>query len=335
MKFPYFELLKKSWQICWKHKILWVFGLFVPASYSLPVFSFDYSFPNFREFGGSKYFFKNQPLTNFLKDADKVLKFSKTHLFWIIFFVVIFFALILIFQILSWLSKPALIKLVELKETQDKNPSLIEGFQWGQKYFFRYVLAGWSLWIPYLMLISIPGIGIILSLLMLLKNTPLSLTFFFLFLLSLLFLAFLSIPFSLITELVHRKVVIDEKRVFEAIKEGLKLFLKEWQKIILVWLISTVISFVFGLALLIAFIPLFFFLLGSTFFSIILNAKGVAHLVFILATSVFIFLFVLVSLFVKAISGTLLTNYWTLTYIEIQKANQTLPQPSLPLEPKT
>lgn len=301
----------------------------------MPNFNFNYNFPAFSQSGSSETFFEKPAFADFFRNTYPILKFLKAHLFWIIFATCLLFVLILILQILGWLSKPALIKLVQLKETQDKNPSLIEGLEWGQKYLFRYVLAGWSLWFPYLILMSIPVIGMILSLLMHFKNVSHSLIFFFLFLFLLLIIAFLSIPFSLLTELVHRKVVIEEKKVFEAIKEGIQMFLKEWQKVVFVWLISIVVSFVFGLLLLIATAPIFFLFIGSAFFTIFFKAKGVKLLLFIAVLSLFFLVFTLISLFFKAITGTLLTNYWTLTYLEIQKTQQAPPQPSLPLEPKT
>ncbi len=309
--------------------------MFVPASYSVPNFSLGYNFPNFSQIEKSEIFSEQQAFADFLKDINPVLKFLKAHLFWVIFFASLFLFIIIIIQILSWLSKPALIKLVELKETQDKNPSLIEGLQWGQKYFFRYVLAGWCLWIPYLILISIPIIGLILSLLMLFKNVSLSLASFFLFLFLLLILALLSILFSLTTELVHRKVVIENKKVLEAVNEGLMLFFKEWQKVALIWLISLVVSFAFGLLFLIVVLPLFLAFISSTFFLVFFKSQGSAFLFFVLIFSVFLLVLTTVSLFAKAISGTLLTNYWTLSYLEIQKAKQTLLQPSLPLETET
>lgn len=335
MKFPYFELLKKSWQICWKYKILWIFGLFVPAGYSFPNFNFNYNFPSFGQLESSKNQSAEQVFSEIFRDTASVLKFLKAHLFWVILIVISFFFLLLIFQFLSWLSKPALIKLVELEETDKKKPSLTEGFRWGEKFLFRYIVSGWLLWLPFLILIILASAGLIISLFMFAKNFALALSFFFLFLFLILILALFSIPISLVTELTHRKIVIEEKGVLEAIKEGFRLFLKEWQKVVVIWLISLVVSVGFGFLLLIAGFPFLLLLLASGGAFAFIKAKTTSYLFLALLLSISIFLAFLLSLFTKAFSGTFLTSYWTLAYLEIIKSYSAQIQPSLPLETET
>ncbi len=335
MKFPYFELVKKSWEISWKYKILWVFGLFAPAGYIFPNFNLGFNLSDIDSL------FRDRPELPLYaqKEAEKALlsvwQFFYEH--WAIVFILFFllFLLLLFIQIITWLSKPALIKLVEEEEREGHTPTLKEGFLFGLNYLVPYVLSGWIIWLPYLLLISSLIIGVIASVFFIEEKPLASLSTLSFFLLLIGLLSLLSIPLSILTELVHRQVVIEKENPLLAIKHGFKIFLAEWKKALLIWFISLIISLMAGFVLLFALLPLILILFGLGFFLAALPSESFSiHLMAPLFLLFILFIFLL-SLFLKAVSGTLLTNFWTLAYLEIQKIRKKTAEGFLAIETNT
>lgn len=333
MEFPYFELLKKSWKICWRHKILWFFGLFVPAGFTFPNLNFSFGdiFPllNKTESSGSR----PQLIKDLssLNELSLVLSFFKKNLHWILLALLSLFFLFVLIQIISWLSKPALIKLVEEVERENKSPSLKKGFNHGLTYLIPFVLSGWSLWLPYLLLFLPVTSGIAISILTFSKKPEASLGYLFISILLAIVLVLISIPLSMLTELVHRQIVIENQSILNSLKEGFKMFSVNWSKFLAAWLISLVVSFIFGLVTVLALIPFFLIFLSIGFLPV--SPTGESSIFYL---TLFLLLFLLPAAVIftlaKAISGAFLTNFWTLIYLEIQKISQHPKQPGLPLE---
>jgi len=124
-KVDYLGIIKKSWEITWKNKFLWWFGLFLALGGGV-----SFNFP-----GNSEW--KNKMGEN----ENQITSFINQH--WQIIIIVVALATMLglAFFVLSLISKAGLIKTLD-KIEKNLTGNFKEGFREGKKYFWKILAVG-------------------------------------------------------------------------------------------------------------------------------------------------------------------------------------------------
>ena len=293
----YWDVLKKAFQITFRHKFLWVFGLFLGVSSGGA---------NFGSFNTSNFSGINTSSTNIQSDAQSIF----TDYLWIFILVgIVVFLIMSVVVVLSFISQGALIGGVD-KIATNKKVGFKDSFKIGVHHFWR--ILGISILI-----------GIAALLLLLFLGVPTVLLFVFklwlpaILLLILTFLIFfpIAIVLGIISTYAFRYTVIKETRVIESIKSGWRMFRHNLWPSLLIALIIFLVSMVSGIVLLLAFlvvgIPLA--LLGFISYAA-LKLTGVI-IVLVLAAVILGFIVLLYG----AILNTFSSTAWTLFFRELQK----------------
>ena len=293
----YWDVLKKAFQITFRHKFLWIFGLFLGVSSGGA---------NFGTFNTGNFSGTNTSSTNIQSGAQNFF----TDYLWIFIIVgIVVFLIMIVVVVLSFISQGALIGGVN-KIATNKKTGFKDSLKIGAHHFWR--ILGISILI-----------GIAALLLLLFLGVPTVLLFVFklwlpaiLLLLLTIFIFFpVAIVLGIITIYAFRYTVIKETRVIESIKSGWHMFRHNLWASLLITLIIFLISMISGIVLLLAFlivgIPLA--LLGFISYAA-LKLTGVI-IVLVLGAVILGFIILLYG----AILNTFSSTAWTLFFRELQK----------------
>lgn len=294
----YINLIKRSFQLAWKYKFLWIFGLFIAlvSGGGLNFYGFDSGTETNQNYN------LNSEFGSFLG-----------HNFgWILAVLIILFLILIALWILAIFSQGGLIACAEKLERGEKT-NLKDGLKIAKEYFWR--IFGLNLLI-----------GLILFFSFLILGLPVGLLFYFqlwgrailLLLLALVIFVPEAILLNLILTYALRGIVLGNKKIMESLRLGYNLVINNfWQTIVIALILIGIslavtmalmlIVFLIGLPLFALFV-IFKTLLGSIFFWILLV---LAALILILGV-----------LLIKTILTTFQYNTWTLVYIELNKKNQ-------------
>jgi hypothetical protein len=343
------EILKRAWKILWDYKALWIFGIILAiatssSSGSQSNWTTNRS-PNDTpmEFSQDENFWPQmwEEMQEGLEEAKEEIareldarnpdELERNFIIMGIIFgsVLIFFGLV--FAVLKYIARTALIKMVDHYEETAEKLKAREGWQLGWSAeawriflvdlivflpaFFAFILGFGTLIVPIITITSgMPARGVL----------GLVASIGLMMLLALVGLAFGALV-SLIRPVVYRKVVLDEMGAWEGIKAGWHMFWQAWKQYGLLWLILKGIDLVwplamFPFALLSGAIALLFgggftFLTGaraiesgdpSMVWSIVL---GVALFILVLATPL---------AFLGGLRETFQSTSWTLAYRELK-----------------
>jgi hypothetical protein len=204
----YIEIFKRAWQITWRNRYLWWFGLFL--SLGSGGMGWNFNLPWYEKKEGGKLHFREEDFFNFLS----------THAFWIVLVIIIFLTLVIILAVLRIISQAGIIKSFS---HIDKNEaaSFGAGFREGKKYFWKML-----------------SLGLILGMAMLSIIVVLAVPTIFLFVLNQGFLAiftiimafFILIPLMIIFAFVSKfsfyYLILSNLSIFSSIERGYQLFKK-------------------------------------------------------------------------------------------------------------
>lgn len=231
----YWKILKQAWEITWKNKYLWWFGLFVSLSGSG---SFSYSFNSEN---------KSQ---NDLWNRPEVTDFIYNNFQWILIGASILLVIFIIFIILSLIGRGALIASIEKNikgETSDFHSGMRDGKNNFGKIFLIALALGLFLFLTILIL-SLPVIFLFLSHDYLIG--------FFMAILAF----FIALPIFILTAYLkiygYIYVVLGKLNFWPAIENSYTLFRKNLASSILMGLLFFVIHIILSLTMLMIFIPI-------------------------------------------------------------------------------
>ncbi len=287
----YQEIVVKSLKIAWGNKWLWVFGLFASGGFSVPG-------------PGGSFNWRERPPANLQERANELLV-----QYWglLIVLLALIFLAIVVFTVLSVVANGALIRAAaDIDDERETSFSL--SLKAGAHYFFR--LFGLSLLL--MLVVGLPVLIIFGTTLwaFIAGQTALAVLLGILSLLTVLVLLPLSILLSVLVLFGSRAIVLEDRRIFDAIKSAWRLIMGNLGTAFLVWLISILLSVAFGIlafvALLLLAIPLV--VAGVIVFMGELTLGGVGVFAF-LALSVLAVLLFFISGF-RAFQST----YWTLAF---------------------
>jgi len=237
----YLKTLSDTWRITWKNKILWIYGVVLAVSATV--------FITINQIGN-----KGTLNSTEVKVLEiEIRAFAERYWVGIIITAV---AVLIIFCLIIWVSVISEIGLIHEANTayRNDNVNLKRGWKKGREKFWQVV--GLEILIGAVEFLVILMVRMPLSVLY--RNGALAVAIPLTVFIILVLIPFLLIAFS-VQILGIRKIIIDDKKIFQAILESYNLFIDYWKKIIitLLILISTVVvtAFLYTIVCLILLLP--------------------------------------------------------------------------------
>jgi len=315
MNFNFGEVLSRAWQIIWKHKVLWVFGILAGCGRGGGNF-------NSNSGGGGDGGGFGQPDL-----PPQVLRFLQTIEENLTTFIVIGCIVILLIWavtiFLSTIGKVGLIRGTFQAEGGAENLIFGQLFSESTPYFWR--IFGLSLIVGLPIVIVIAGIvaaGIVLGISLSQGSDPSGIAV--LGMLPLLIGCFcLLIPVMFVVGMIIRQaenaIVLEDMRVLPAISRGWDVFRNNLGPIILMAIILAVIGLVVGFVIA---IPIFIVVVPAVFAFIAGESQNWTPLIIM---GVCLCLYIPVSLVLNGIAIAYTESAWTLTYMRLTKPQENAP----------
>ncbi len=310
----YRKFLRQGWEVTWRNKYLWFFGLFAAllgngGEYEIIIRGLSGEtggsfFPTLRNIAGTGVFSLKT-----LANLPKLIVQDPLNLFFIFFFGII---ILILLGFLIWLviiSQAALVNNAALVIGKKKN-DFAQGVNTGMKHFWPVlglnvvirIVIGISFAILSLPIILMAGRSSIVA-----ANAMFGIAF-------LLFIP-LALAVSFIIKYAIAYVVIKKSSFLDAIKSGWQLFINNWLVSLEMALLLFFINFVVGLALL-----LFFLVLAVPFLFLALVFHSLASVAgfWLIAMLAFIMFFLMIVI-VGAGLATFQISAWTSLFLELVK----------------
>ena len=328
MNFNFGEVLTRAWQIVWKHKVLWVFGILASCGRSSGNF-------NSNSRGGSG---GNGSGANLPPQVLQLLQWVEGHMAQFIAITVALLCVIwIIVAFLSTIGKIGLIR--GTRQAEGGSEKLIFGqlFSESTPYFWRMFGLSVVLAIPSLIVFVVLFAGLILFAISasggnnnngaigLLASVPL-----------LIGCICLLIPVMFVVGMIFRQseraIVLEELGVMPAISRGWEIFRANLGPIILMTIILAVIGFVVGLVIA---IPIIITVVPAALAYAIGNAQNSTPLIL---AGVCFCLYLPVLLLANGILTAYAESTWTLTYMRLthkpESGDNTAPRIDNPVKPE-
>lgn len=294
----YLALIKRSWQISWKNKYLWWFGLFLG--------SVSVGFPNFYGINSTS----NSEKVNI--DTDLIINQTKDFLITNQATIIISLIALLVFGlicfIISIISQGAIVSGIE-KIEQGKKENFISVFKAGYKNF----------WLVLGLRITQSFIGLFLTILIFIPSILAIIYKSYIFGIILLFIALIivliiSTILAIWSEISIRDLVLKKNDVFASIASG---WIKLWHNlkdVFIYWLTTLVLGIIVGL---IAFILAFIVIMLTILLCIIIYTltQWIGVIIF---TSIIMLSSIIFGIICGAVLNTFYSSYWTLFWQKLK-----------------
>ena len=316
MNFNFGEILTRAWQITWKYKVLWIFGILAGCSQGSGGGSGGGSNSGYRA-GPSD---QNLPpeLKNFFYQMQDFVGWVEANLFlFIAIGVIVFLLLMVLFIFLGTIGRVGLIKGAYEAELGAERLSFGELFSASLPYFWR--VFGLSFLI---------GLAFFLLLMPLVLLGVLTAGIAFMCILPLICLLIpVGMVVSIIIEQANRAIVLEDMSMFDGLKRGFEVARANVGPLLVMALILFGIQLVLGI--LIA-LPIFIIVFPSVIAFAAGEAQSFTPLYIALAC---ICLYAPVSWLLNGILTTYTQSAWTLTYLQVTKKSEPSEAPVL-VEPE-
>lgn len=328
MNFNFGEVLTRAWQIIWKHKVLWIFGILAGCGRG----------GGGGNGGGGSNTNYNTPSSNLPPQAQQFFENFAANA---IAYIAIFFAVICIIWIvivfLSTIGKVGLIR--GTSQADGGAESLIFGqlFSESMPYFWRMFGLSVILALPVLFLFGALFAGIVIFAISASGGGDASWLGFAamipLFIGCMCLLIPVMFVIGMILRQAERAVVLEDMPLMPALSRGWEVFRTNLGPIILMAIILGVISFVAGLIIA---IPVFLVVFPTVFAFILGQGETYAPLIFM---GICLCIYIPVALVLQGILTSYTESAWTLTYMRLtggkpSDSNALNPEDNSPIEPE-
>lgn len=310
----YGEVLSRAWNIIWKHKILWLFGLFASLSDGGNGGNFNFNF------GRDDFRVPNQG-----NIPPGIQRFFENMPGWLpVLLILLALVLLVIFIVLNTFGRIGLVRGAWAADQGQDRLTFGELWGAGRRYFGRVLL----------LIVLLVVVSIILSLIVILPTILVAVATFGIGLLCLFpIICILGIflwILELVTDLAIIGIVNEERETTDALQNAWRLVTSRLGEIIvfalILWLGSLVIGFVVGLPILIIVTPIIF---GAIMQSDAVMGGGA-----IVAIILFL-LYLPILLVVGAVIQSYISTTWTLVYRRLTgRAAGTVDRPVVDVSPQ-
>jgi hypothetical protein len=344
------EILKRSWKILWEYKTLWVFGVILALTSGggggngggSSNFSTDtnrnFNFPGFDRIEPE------------LRRFGEIFENGLSQEFWQTFSIIILclvclvLFLAIVFAILRYVSRVALIRMVDELETSGEKVNWRAGFRLGwSKRAFRLFLIDLVITLPliviFLFLFGCAFLPVILGAIPDGEPSVASIIATVGLVFLMVFIAIIvGVALSLILQIIWRECVIADLGVFDSIRTGWRLLKRNFKDVFVMWLILVGVQIAFfilsipvilllvGIGILIAGVLGVLVFLGG---QVVSEAAGAIPAI-ILGLVIFIAVLSIPLLFLNGLKETYLSTAWTLVYREITMTPRVAAEDELP-----
>ena len=347
IKVDHYKILKRSWDILWRYRTLWLFGILLALAVSGGMggggnsgFQFNLQDNDISQFRGNWFNGLQQGLDKLGQNEGLII----AALIVVFCFLCV---LGLVFTFLRYIANTSLIRMVNDYEETDEQRTIKQGFHMGwSKASWRIFLIDLVINIP-VVLVSLVLLVIALSPLLLwltenriagILGSIAAVGMFFLYILAIIGV---SAALRILSQFFYRAAALQNLGVFDSIRAGYALFRKNLKDSILMWLILLGIQIVYGIAAVI---------LGILLLLIALPLGGIPGLIaaglvallgggplpwilgLIVALPIIILVISVPFLVLNGWKEEYLSSAWTLTYREFKALNSSSPLSSPPAD---
>src|SRR5512133_1250247 len=314
MNFNFGEVLSRAWQIIWKHKVLWIFGILASCSQGGSRFNSGNSGRGGNGFGTGAGNLPPRLEQLFLNIAQHAAAYIAVGIA-----VICIFWIIAIF--LGTIGKIGLIRGAWQAEGGAEHLIFGQLFSESTPYFWRMFGLSLVVGLPFLIIIGGLVAGLVVFAIGMSRGNN-GAAFGFLgilpiFLGCLCFLILISIVVGWIVQQAERVIVLEDSPVLPALSRGWEIFRDNLGSIILMAIILGVIAFVAGIIIA---IPVLVVVVPAAITFAVSNAQGSAQnytpLIF---AGVCLCLYIPVSLLLNGILISYTESAWTLTYMRLTR----------------
>jgi hypothetical protein len=318
----YIDLIKRAWQITWRHKVLWIFGILLALASGG-----GGSGGGGSSSGGESGAFPTLPsLQPF--NPGLILGFS-------VLCCCLLLILIVVLTIVRYVARTALYRGVDQIEATGAAPTWREGFRLGwSNRAFRLWLLDLIVWIPFaIVALVLLALGATPLLLLIIDNPvargigiagTIGLE---MLIIGLLIVA--GIILSALGQFWSREIAIADRNLGESITTGYRLVRARLKDVSVMWLLMAAIGLGFGLVML----PIFFFVImlalavgGGLGYALFRLTDSVLWAVFV-GLPPFLLIMLVPLMLIQGVYLVFESSTWTLTYREVgaPQATETLP----------
>ena len=313
MNFNFGEILTRAWQIVWKNKVLWIFGILASCGRG------GGSFNSSGSGGGNGGFGTPLDLPPHMRQFLQTIQENLTT------FIAITVALVCIIWIvtifLSTIGKIGLIRGTAQADGGAEDLIFGQLFSESMPYFWRLFGLGLIASVPFVVLIAALVAGLLGYLILIPVSVSSGSDMPPVFGLGLILLVFgcirLLIPLAIVINLILRQaenaIVLEDMRVLPALSRGWDIFRKNLGPIIIMAIILTVISFAVGFIIA---IPVLIVVLPAVIAFGVGEAQNWTPLAI---AGVCLCLYIPISLLLNGIAIAYTESAWTLTYLRLTR----------------
>jgi len=306
MNFNFGEVLSRAWQIIWKHKVLWIFGIFAGCSRGSG---------NFRgNSGGGGNGGPGQP--NFPPEVMRVFEFIQQNLTMILVLGCIFIFLIWAITIfLSTIGKVGLIHGTFQAEGGSERLIFGQLFSESMPYFWRVFGLSLIISIPILVVVAALIAGVVAFAISASNGNDAARVGVFGMVPLLIGCFCLLVPVMFVVGMIIRQaenaIVLEDMRVLPAISRGWDVFKANLGPIILMAIILAVLGFVVGLVIA---LPVLAIVIPAAITFAVGQSQNYTPMIF---AGICLCLYIPVAWFLNGILTAYTESAWTLTYMRL------------------
>lgn len=312
MNFNFGEVLTRAWQITWKYKILWIFGILAGCNRGGSSFNYRSSGG-----GGNNGFDFNLP-PEIMRQLQQIEQ-NIVPIIIISITVICLLALLAIF--LGTIGRIGLIRGTRAADGGAERLGFGELFSESTPYFWRIFGLSLLIGIPLFLLIMIPiaGIGFYIFSQRDNSNPAIILSFMSLLVGCMCLLIPVSIVINLVIRQAESAIVLEDLSVFPGVSRGWEVFKKNLGPMLLIavilFVITAAVGFVVALPILLVVVPVFFAI-------VVTEAKDFTPF---LVALLCIVAYLPISLIANGILTTYSESVWTLTYLRLTQPKELAP----------
>lgn len=325
----YGEILKKSWHIAWKFKVLWIFGILASCGQSQ---GGNFNFNNsFRTSGnGFSSPTPNLPPAMINEFYRFAYLFNNPSFIWK-FVAVVIAVVCVIVMVEIFIGTMGRIGLIKGAAEADAGAErLTFGGLWkgSTPYFWRVFWLSFLIGTPFIIAVIAILVGVGVAMIPLLSANP-NASFLLILLpvicVLLCVIFILAIILGFISTQAERAIVLEDKSLLDGFRRGWEVLTKNLGPILIIWLIVAAISFVaaivIALPLLVVLVPLVIAFLAN------MNSLNFSFTPWLVAFVCILCAYTPVAWLADGIVMTYLQSVWTLTYIRLTQPKQEEPAP--------
>ncbi len=308
MNFNFGEVLSRAWQIIWKHKVLWIFGILASCSQGGSRFNSGNSGRGGNGFGTGP---NNLPP----RLQELFLNIAQHAAAYIAVFIAVICIIWIIAIFLGTIGKIGLIRGAWQAEGGEEHLIFGQLFSESTPYFWRMFGLSLVVGLPFLIIIGALVAIVVVAAVGMSQGSNTSAVGFLgilpIFFGCLCFLVLISIVVGWIVHQAERAIVLEDSPVLPAISRGWEIFRNNLGPIILMAIILGVIGFVAGIIIA---IPVLVVVVPAAVTFALGNSQNYTPLIF---AGVCLCLYIPVSLLLNGILISYTETTWTLTYLRL------------------